>query len=57
MRGRRRSTNEAESYFALLKRGITGSLHSLSKEHLHRYCATMSPAMFMSSIVASNDSD
>lgn len=32
------STNEAESFFALLKRGITGSFHSVSKEHLHRYC-------------------
>jgi transposase-like protein len=32
------STNEAESYFALLKRGITGSFHSVSKQHLHRYC-------------------
>lgn len=29
------STNEAESYFALLKRGITGSFHSVSKAH---YC-------------------
>ena len=32
------STNDAESYFALLKRGITGSFHSVSKTHLHRYC-------------------
>jgi hypothetical protein len=32
------STNEAESYFALLKRGITGSFHSVSKQHLFRYC-------------------
>lgn len=32
------STNEIESYFALLKRGITGSFHSVSKQHLHRYC-------------------
>ena len=32
------STNEAESYFALLKRGIVGSFHSVSKQHLHRYC-------------------
>jgi hypothetical protein len=30
------STNEVESYFALLKRGITGSFHSVSKTHLHR---------------------
>lgn len=32
------TTNDAESYFALLKRGITGSFHSVSKTHLHRYC-------------------
>jgi hypothetical protein len=32
------STTEVESYFALLKRGITGSFYSVSKTHLHRYC-------------------
>jgi transposase-like protein len=32
------STNEVESYFALLKRGITGSFHHVSKQHLDRYC-------------------
>lgn len=31
-------TSEVESYFALLKRGIMGSFHSVSKIHLHRYC-------------------
>lgn len=31
-------TNTAESYFALLKRGIMGSFHHVSKKHLHRYC-------------------
>jgi hypothetical protein len=36
------STNEMESYFALLKRGITGSFHSVSKQHLHRYCSEFS---------------
>jgi transposase-like protein len=30
-------TNEAESYFALLKRGITGSFHHVSKHHLPKY--------------------
>jgi len=30
-------TNMAESSFALLKRGITGIYHSVSKEYLHRY--------------------
>jgi transposase-like protein len=32
------STNDAESYFALLKRGIVGSFHHVSKQHLDRYC-------------------
>jgi transposase-like protein len=30
--------NAAESYFALLKRGIHGAFHHVSKQHLHRYC-------------------
>jgi ISXO2-like transposase domain len=30
--------NTAESYFALLKRGVVGSFHHVSKEHLDRYC-------------------
>lgn len=30
-------TNTAESSFAILKRGITGIHHSVSKEYLHRY--------------------
>jgi hypothetical protein len=30
--------NTAESFFALLKRGIIGSFHHVSPEHLHRYC-------------------
>jgi transposase-like protein len=32
------STNTAESYFAILKRGIMGTFHRISKRHLHRYC-------------------
>jgi transposase-like protein len=32
------STNEVESYFALLKRGVVGSFHHISKQHLDRYC-------------------
>lgn len=32
------STNLAESYFTLLKRGIVGSFHHISKQHMHRYC-------------------
>jgi transposase-like protein len=30
-------TNTAESSFAILKRGITGIFHAVSKKHLHRY--------------------
>jgi transposase-like protein len=31
-------TNEVEAYFALLKRGVYGSFHHISKQHLNRYC-------------------
>lgn len=31
-------TNTAESYFALLKRGVHGAFHHVSKRHLLRYC-------------------
>ncbi len=30
--------NEAESYFSLLKRGVYGTFHHVSKRHLQRYC-------------------
>lgn len=32
-------TNTVESYFALLKRGMMGSFHSVSEAHLYRYLA------------------
>jgi transposase-like protein len=32
------STNTAESFFALLKRGVIGAFHHISKQHLDRYC-------------------
>jgi len=32
------STNTVESYFALLKRGVHGAFHHVSKRHLQRYC-------------------
>jgi transposase-like protein len=32
------NTNSAESYFALLKRGIHGTFHHISRKHSHRYC-------------------
>lgn len=31
------TSNQAEAFFAILKRGLTGSFHSVSKEHLQRY--------------------
>ena len=31
------STNFAESYFSLLKRGIFGAFHHVSKKHMQRY--------------------
>jgi hypothetical protein len=30
-------SNTAESYFAILKRGVYGSFHSISEAHLQRY--------------------
>jgi len=32
------NTNTAESFFALLKRGVHGTFHHISKKHLPRYC-------------------
>jgi transposase-like protein len=32
------NTNTAESYFAILKRGVAGTFHHISKKHLPRYC-------------------
>ena len=31
------TTNTIESFFAILRRGVIGTYHSVSKEHLHRY--------------------
>jgi transposase-like protein len=31
-------TNTAEGVFSVLKRGINGTFHHVSKGHLHRYC-------------------
>lgn len=36
-RAKKITTNTAEAYFALFKRGIHGTFHSLSKKHLQRY--------------------
>jgi transposase-like protein len=32
------TTNTVEGFFSLLKRGLYGTFHSVSKKHLHRYC-------------------
>ncbi len=32
-------TNTVEGYFSILKRGITGTFHHVSQQHLHRYLA------------------
>ena len=34
--------NHAEAYFSLLKRGVHGTFHHVSKKHLGRYCAEFS---------------
>jgi len=31
------TTNTVESFFSLLKRGVDGTFHHVSKKHLHRY--------------------
>jgi transposase-like protein len=31
-------TNTAEAFFAILKRGVVGTFHSVSEQHLQRYC-------------------
>jgi hypothetical protein len=31
-------TNTVEGFFSLLKRGVNGTFHHASREHLHRYC-------------------
>jgi hypothetical protein len=32
-------TNTVENYFSILKRGIIGTYHRVSEQHLHRYLA------------------
>jgi transposase-like protein len=39
LEGRTISTNNAENYFSILKRGIYGTYHSVSEAHLGRYLA------------------
>lgn len=37
MRGAFYHTNTVENYFSILKRGITGTYHHVSQQHLKRY--------------------
>jgi hypothetical protein len=32
-------TNTMEGFFAILKRGLYGTFHAISRKHLHRYLA------------------
>jgi hypothetical protein len=32
------TVQSAEAFFAILKRGVHGSFHSVSEQHLQRYC-------------------
>lgn len=36
--GTKVTSNEVEAYFSLLKRGVYGTFHKVSPEHLQRYC-------------------
>jgi ISXO2-like transposase domain len=31
--------NSAENYFSIFKRGVVGTFHHISEQHLHRYLA------------------
>ena len=31
------TTNTVEAFFAILKRGVIGTFHNVSRKHLHRY--------------------
>lgn len=33
------TTNTVEGFFSILKRGVNGTFHSISKKHLHRYAS------------------
>lgn len=36
--GTKTTSNDAEAYYSLLKRGVYGTFHNVSPEHLQRYC-------------------
>ena len=33
------TTNRVEGFFSLIKRGLYGTFHAVSRKHLHRYLA------------------
>ncbi len=35
--GEKVTTNTVEGYFSILKRGVHGTYHHISRKHLHRY--------------------
>jgi len=39
VRDRTKHTNTIEGFFSILKRGIHGVYHNVSRKHLHRYCS------------------
>lgn len=50
-------TNTVEGIFSLLKRGITGTFHHVSKGHLHRYCDEFSFRYNTRTALGYSDSD
>lgn len=39
------TTNTVEGFFSILKRGMIGTFHAVSKKHLHRYVSSSSTAI------------
>ena len=35
--------NSAENYFSIFKRGVIGTFHHISEQHVHRYLAAGTP--------------
>jgi transposase-like protein len=50
-------TNSVEGFFALLKRGIVGTFHHVSKGHLHRYCDEFAFRYSTRAALGFNDAD
>jgi hypothetical protein len=51
------STNTVEGYFSILKRGITGTYHHVSAQHLKRYLAEFDFRYNERAALKVNDSD